>query len=161
MAKRLSILPAAQIEFDELAKNIRIGDRFELEAFNGRSAEENIEMTKNNAIVAYGVRDEDNRLVCMYGVGIVPRDSSIGLIWFLATNLIDKHKLIVARHSKSELARISRNFSLVYNYVVSRNVTTINWLGRMGFKEVRRLENWRSTGVDFILLAYRTGEYPQ
>jgi hypothetical protein len=126
--------------------------------YDGKSAEENIELTMRNSIVAYGVRDEDHRLVCIYGVGHVPRDSAIGLIWFLATDLIEKNTLIIARHSKSELARISRNFVLVYNYVCSRNITTINWLGRMGFKEVRRLENWRSTGVDFILLAYRAGE---
>ncbi len=69
MARRLSIIPAAETDFDQLTKKVRITDRFELEAFNGKSAEENIEMTRRNSIVAYGVKDEHKRLVCMYGVG--------------------------------------------------------------------------------------------
>lgn len=76
--------------------------------------------------------------------GIKPWPSAEqGLIWFLATNEILRHKFKFIIESRREFIEKRSNFSMVHNWVDDRDKQAIRWLRWLGF----HMEEPRPHGV--------------
>lgn len=73
---------------------------------------------------------EDDEIVGIFGLG---KYLKIGLPWFVQGKKLTTKKLIIALHSKDVLKRMLEEVVILFNFVDSRNTTTIKWLKWLGF----------------------------
>jgi len=121
---RRSILP----DITQLHPHLREQDLKELEALD----------IKPRTSLMYGylhgecftVMCEDT-VLCMYGV--VPKKTG-GRIWMLSRKGIERFALPITRLAKTEIERMSNQYSQLYNIVDERNKIVLRWLKMLGFK---------------------------
>jgi len=117
-----------------LAKNLRRSDKIEIRAstFRGTSIEKAIRDS-----VAYSTYSRaglaDGELACLWGTGPVSVMGGIGLPWFLATDLVEKHPLLFLRRCKPLLKKMKGPYDRLENWVYCKNTGAIHWLKWLGF----------------------------
>lgn len=130
-------------DIDELEQNLRIEDRREIKALTGGELDPFfclIESFRTSQECWVVKTKRDNRVVFIYGC-------NNGLVWAMATPLINKHKIRILKHTKEEVERLLSTYSLLYNIVDSRNLVHLNWLSYAGFEFG---ESHMINGVKFI-----------
>ena len=58
----------------------------------------------------------------------------IGTIWFLASDLLDKHYAYFLKRNKKWLHYLEENYDYLCNYITEEHQTSIRWLKWQGFK---------------------------
>lgn len=119
-------------DIDNLRSTVRPEDKREVETL-GRTIEESL-------CVGFGAPgaycktflNNENQVLCMYGV--IPINETTGSIWLLGSTLIQKHKKSFLKNSRKEINKLHKKFSILTNYVDSRNSDHIDWLKWCGFK---------------------------
>jgi len=61
------------------------------------------------------------------------RNTERGRIWFLASDLLNKHYFSFIKANKRWLSYLEEHYSFVSNYIIAENETSINWLKWQGF----------------------------
>jgi len=98
--------------------------------------------------------DEDDKPVCMGGVG-PSLDPQAGCVWMLATTDLELHKVSFLRRSKPWLEEWHKTYPVLFNCVDERNELHVKWLGWLGFIFIRRLPKWgfeRRPFLEFVRL---------
>ena len=118
-----------------LAQHLRDADRQELAAVHGvgldllRCLQTAVRSSEEAwvAVTAYG------EPIAVFGLAPVSLLGGIGCPWMLGTDVVDLYAREVVRLSRQHVARWSRRYSLLFNYVDARNLRSIEWLRHTGF----------------------------
>jgi len=90
--------------------------------------------SKLSNIHTYTIFNEDKDIVGIFGVMPTSKNINYGRIWFLASDLLDKHYISFIRGNKRWLSYLEEHYSFVSNYIIEENKRSINWLKWQGFK---------------------------
>lgn len=77
--------------------------------------------------------EEDGPAFAVWGVGPTPSRPEAGIVWLLATDALDAHRVAFGRAVRRDLANLRRGYRSVGNYVHASNARSIRWLESLGF----------------------------
>lgn len=119
-------------DIQHIIDNVRHDDVVELDALNGLTIEKALDqvhdLEKNSQVWVV-----EQKPVCIFGVTPLPEDSSIGIIWMLATKDFDKYAMPFAFRCKKVVEQMIKNYEYVYNYIHDKNKLSVKWLKWLGF----------------------------
>lgn len=146
---KFEIVPAGRVYANQLAPHLRLTDQREIMASSGMEPLEAL-------ISSVEVSDEDmcwaatlNKLpVAMFGANRLTED--VGGIWLLASNAIGTNKLDFMRQCKDHLEIMHERYEYLTNFIDARNLPTMRWLPRLGFRPCQRIEKYGVAGAPFI-----------
>lgn len=113
--------------------NLRKEDVLEVQAVHGENWKE-IELNEILNTDSYTVigADENNTPICIGGLYEV--SDGVGVVWFLSTDDIKKHKLSMLKHLQKEFESFDKDYWFLYNLIYKSNNLAKNWLKWIGFK---------------------------
>lgn len=123
------VLKAEYCDLQYLIDNIREEDREELKAL-GTTPEKSISSGFLLSDKVYSVLDDKNNTIAMYGV--TKHTDETCVIWLLASNLINKHKMYFLRNCKGYFYKMVKNYKIAINSVYVKNTLHIKWLKWLG-----------------------------
>lgn len=89
-------------------------------------------------------------IIAMFGIAPSPLGDGIAAPWFLGSDALARHPLLMMRESRAFVQRWASQHAL-FNYVHERNVEACRWLDTMGFKLDREaVAEHPDTGERFI-----------
>lgn len=151
--ERFEIVPAGRVYATQLAPHLRIGDKFEIRAACGMDPLEalldSIEVSDDDMCWAATL---NGLPVAMFGANPVVTEGEIeiGGIWMLCSDGIYTNKRDFMRHCKHYLEVMHTRYDFLTNYIDSRNVASMAWLPRLGFKPVAEIPHYGFEGLPFI-----------
>lgn len=149
---KFEIVPAGRVYATQLAPKLRYADRLEIMASSGM---EPLEALVESVLVS----DEDmcwaatlNGLpVAMFGANkLIDDDNTVGGIWLLASDQIGLNKMDFMRKCKQHLAIMHERYEYLTNFIDARNLNTMRWLPRLGFRPCQRIDHYGVNGAAFI-----------
>lgn len=117
----------------ELAANLRDQDRAELDACGHTDHERVIRLSINTSLLCWTAR-VDGEMAAIFGVA--PLGSvldSRGVPWMLGTDLVPRHRRILARLAPGYIAAMLETYPHLLNQVHAKNTVATRWLRKMGF----------------------------
>ena len=118
----------------ELLENIRRPDLKEL-MMGALNPEEAVRQSINDSRYCYAVRDKDNRLLAVFGIGKVLVNVSGTMatpIWFLGTNWAYRHNKAMVFHGKQFCARFIEDVGPLCNFIWAGNEPAIRYIQHLG-----------------------------
>lgn len=90
--------------------------------------------TRRKNIHTFTILTESKQeVVAIFGAVPTRNNNKIGTIWFLASNLLDKHYTYFLRRNKLWLHFLEENYDYLCNYITEEHQTSIRWLKWQGF----------------------------
>lgn len=77
--------------------------------------------------------ESKQEVVAIFGAVPTRNNHKIGTIWFLASDLLDKHYTYFLRRNKLWLHFLEENYEYLCNYITEEHQTSIRWLKWQGF----------------------------
>ena len=77
--------------------------------------------------------ESKQEVVAIFGAVPTKNNNKIGTIWFLASDLLDKHYSYFLRRNKLWLHFLEENYDYLCNYITEEHQTSIKWLKWQGF----------------------------
>lgn len=77
--------------------------------------------------------ESKQEVVAIFGAVPTRNNNKIGTIWFLASDLLDKHYTYFLRRNKLWLHFLEENYEYLCNYITEEHQTSIRWLKWQGF----------------------------
>lgn len=147
--EKFEIVPAGRVYANQLAPHLRVSDRIEVWAASGMEPLEAL-------LESVKVSDDDmcwaallNKLpVAMFGANRLCEE--IGGIWMLTSQGIYTNKRDFMRHCKDYLAVMHERYEYLTNFIDERNLPSMRWLPRLGFKPCQRVPEYGFEKLPFI-----------
>ena len=90
--------------------------------------------TRRKNIHTFTILTESKQeVVAIFGAVPTRNNNKIGTIWFLASDLLDKHYTYFLRRNKLWLHFLEENYDYLCNYITEEHQTSIRWLKWQGF----------------------------
>lgn len=149
--ERFEIVPATRNHANQLAPSLRMSDVVEIWASSG--------LTPLDALIdSIEVSDDDmcwaalyqGLPVAMFGANPLTDNNEIGGIWLLASPGVYHNKRDFWRACKSHLELMHTRYEYLTNFIDERNLVTMAWLPRLGFKPCQRIEEFGYEKLPFI-----------
>ena len=121
----------------DLAPRLKSIDRYELalwglDRLNGLL--QPFRFTRRKNIHTFTILTESKQeVVAIFGAVPTRNNNKIGTIWFLASDLLDKHYTYFLRRNKLWLHFLEENYEYLCNYITEEHQTSIRWLKWQGF----------------------------
>jgi hypothetical protein len=115
-----------------VAANMRDMDRKEIYYLAAIDPWRAIDMTAARAVAAWSGK-VDGEVACVFGITRRSMISSVGVPWLLATPLVERYPMTIARGSREYFDRMARAFPLMENHVLEENKMAVLWLKWLGF----------------------------
>lgn len=128
-----TITPATQADVTSISPYLRKADVDECIAATGLTPEEALTFSVTHSSMVYIVRTEDDKPICIFGVGSHPLDGAIGVPWMVATPLLLKFRKALQKEARAWIRKMHDQYSTLTNIVDARNVVHVRWLRWMGF----------------------------
>ena len=77
--------------------------------------------------------ESKQEVVAIFGAVSTKHNERIGTIWFLASDLLDKHYKYFLKRNKKWLHYPEENYDYLCNYITEEHKTSIRWLKWQGF----------------------------
>ena len=91
--------------------------------------------TRRKNIHTFTILTESKQeVVAIFGAVPTRNNHKIGTIWFLASDLLDKHYTYFLRRNKLWLHFLEENYEYLCNYITEEHQTSIRWLKWQGFE---------------------------
>ena len=74
--------------------------------------------TKLDNVHTYTIFNDNKDVVGIFGVMPFARDTNTGRIWFIASDLLDKHYLDFLKKNKRWLHFLNEHYTFVSNYII-------------------------------------------
>ncbi len=123
------VLKAEYCDLQYLIDNIREEDKEELKA-QRLTPEESIIQGFLLSDKVYSVLDDKNNTIAMYGV--TQHTDETCVIWLLASNLINQHKMYFLRNCKKYFYEMVKDYKRAVNIAYLKNTLHIKWLKWLG-----------------------------
>lgn len=94
--------------------------------------------TKLDNVHTYTIFNDFADIVGIFGVMPKPKDTRTGRIWFIASDLLDKHYIDFLKKNKRWLYFLEEHYTFVSNYIIEENQKSIKWLKWQGFNFVSK-----------------------
>ena len=152
---KFTVEPANRVAATQLAPALRHCDKLEIYRASGMNP---LDALLDSVLVS----DEDmcwvarlNGLpVAMFGANdITPEGETpqlVGGIWLLASPAIYTNKLDFWRKCREHLAIMHTRYEFLTNFVDESNLVTMQWLPRLGFLPMQRVEEFGPAKLPFI-----------
>lgn len=124
--------PATLDDAVYLAPRLRAADAEELDAFDDTPHEAKLRRSIERSEVALAATD-DGEPIAVLGVGRMSMLSSVGIIWMLGSDGIERHRREVLRASKVFLQCCERDYIMLRNFVYTGHHRSLRWLAWLGF----------------------------
>lgn len=117
-----------------VAENLRPADRREIAAQTLLPPVDAIAIVMRSAVMAWtGL--VDGRHACLFGVSRCSTlDPGRGTPWLVGTPLLEQNERAFLRRNKQYISDMQKPFSILENWVDTRNEKAVRWLAWMGFK---------------------------
>lgn len=156
--ERFEIVPAGRVYANQMANHVRDTDKLEVYRASGcdvrRGLLDSVDMSDDDMCWAALLHKLP---VAMFGANKLTiegegpySDLSIGGIWLLATPGIYTNKVDFMRNSRKYLKVMHERYEYLTNFVDADNYTTLQWLGRLGFRVAQECPNFGVDGSTFI-----------
>lgn len=119
---------------EDLLAHIRPWDLVEIEALVGPGQAANALAESIGRSVQVWTAESDGRVAWIFGVAPLNLMGDEGLPWMVGTDLVKRERRALTRVTPTYIARMLAVFPRLMNIVDVRNVTSIAWLRRAGFK---------------------------
>lgn len=138
-----------------IAPRLRAEDRAEIIAATGLPPEIVLPlgMTPDRETYVAGVIERPDSPEIIFGVDPVPGEPEIGVIWMVSTPVIFDYPQRFAAVSGEMISRLHEMYPLLTNFIDERNTRHIRWLKWLGFKMLRRIEQFGPESRPFIEFA--------
>jgi len=91
--------------------------------------------TRRKNIHTFTILTESKQeVVAIFGAVPTRNNHKIGTIWFLASDLLDKHYAYFLKRNKKWLHYLEENYDYLCNYITEEHQTSIRWLKWQGFE---------------------------
>ena len=91
--------------------------------------------TRRKNIHTFTILTESKQeVVAIFGAVPTRNNHKIGTIWFLASDLLDKHYTYFLKRNKKWLHYLEENYDYLCNYITEEHQTSIRWLKWQGFE---------------------------
>jgi len=88
--------------------------------------------------------------VAMFGANQLTEDNVVGGIWMLCTPDIYTNKFDFMRHCKNYLAVMHTRYEYLTNFIDARNLPSMTWLPRLGFRPCAQVDDYGYEKVPFV-----------
>ena len=145
---------ARESDIEPIAANMRECDVVELRDGVMQTPLEALQSSFALSVKSFTITIGDDP-VAMAGVGPLGSDPAFGVIWFLATDRMDKEcRRDLRVLSPFFVDVLSAGYEVVGNLVDCRNTMSIKWLRKMGFVRIKDVVNTEN-GLPFALMVRR------
>jgi hypothetical protein len=138
----IRITPASREEAIWISSRLRPEDIREIKASTGRTPEEIVPLSFDISEECFAVRSQNNdELIAIYGVADDPNDTSLGVVWLLATPRMSSISRSFLRAAPKLLDHLAGHYTRgLHNLVDARNKLHIRWLKKTGFRSNDRVQ---------------------
>ena len=138
----------------DIAARLREADREEIQALLGLppSLVLPAAVGEGRAVCVAGLL-EDNKPEIIFGLDPVDGHPDTAVGWMVSTPRIFEHAGKFAPASKAIHASCHEAFPLIVNFIDARNTRHIEWCKWLGFKVLRRIENFGAASLPFYEIA--------
>ncbi len=117
-----------------LAPNLRNIDCLEVKAVSGHTALEGLLSSfKVPNSKVFSIVQNDGEILGMFGVGDCSHGTGYGVPFLLASENLEKHSKEFLRHSRKWVAELEKDYSVLYNFIHTKNFVAMRWLQWCGF----------------------------
>jgi len=145
----LSIVDSTEDHVLELIDTLREADVQELTALGMDPGHALVHSFHTSAGMRFTALNEEDQVICMFGVGSETFLSTWGVPWLLASELLDGGTAMrLCRRCRGFIQIMAGRFDLLINFVDARQETAIRWLEWLGF-EIGEAEPYGPEGLPF------------
>jgi len=121
-----------------LGPRLREADKREIVS-RGEDPELALEASWESSTQRYAIIRSDGTCIGIFGVGPAHHMSqkfgmSVGCVWMLGSNDLRHVRYSFLRQSREWVETLSKNYSVLWNWVDARNALHLKWLEWLGFK---------------------------
>ena len=127
-----AIVPGTQEHVAQMLPHIRQADRNEVMASAGRTVEDLLGRSVEQAELVWAGLVND-KVACIFGVTGASLLSETGIPWMIGTHLVEQHAKAFLRRNRLIVATMLVRYPHLKNYVDARNTKAIEWLRWLGF----------------------------
>jgi len=159
MEKENYVRPAILADALQLAPKVRIADREEIRASDGKSPLEALVIPftykegRNYTII--GTVNEG--VIGMFGVAPT-KDPEYGIAWLLSSEDLFKHTKQFIKECPYWVSQMSEGYTYIYNWVDRRNWKSLKWLQFLGFEAKEEIKQYGVGKLPFLLMIKETNK---
>jgi len=159
MEKENYVRPAVLADVLQLAPKMRIADREEIRASDGKSPLEALVIPftykegRNYTII--GAVNEG--VIGMFGVAPT-KDPEYGIAWLLSSEDLFKHTKQFIKECPYWVSQMSEGYTYIYNWVDRRNWKSLKWLQFLGFEAKEEMKQYGVGKLPFLLMIKETNK---
>ena len=149
--KNIDIVVAEQSHITDLHSKIKQADIDELEACYGQSPEQVLTESLSISEEAYTVIVDGNPEM-MFGIVKDEDNDDAAIVWMLSSAEVFSKVTVkrFIRETKKFVQQFHQKYLYLHNHVDERNLASLMWLRRVGFKLVSRQQSFGVMGLPFI-----------
>lgn len=137
---------ATKQDLIDLAPRLRVEDQEEVVATSGWPPQIVLPHFVGPNTFVIGVPESDTPEMVM---GYAKIDEHAALIWMLSSPVIYKYPQRFAPASKAIIAKMHEHYPVLTNFIDARNTRHIKWLQWLGFKLIRRVDEFGPLSLPF------------
>ncbi|MDE3106474.1 MAG: hypothetical protein KGK08_14985, partial [Acidobacteriota bacterium] len=92
----------------------------------------------------------DHGVYAIFGVGPLPDNPSVGIVWLLAHEEFPRHRKEILTTSKPYAEEMGKGFKWLMNVIDARHVTNLRWLKWVGFTFDHTFPEYGVAKIPFI-----------
>lgn len=131
----------------KLAPNLREADKEELLLSSGEEPLEALIMSLQVSEECNAIINDEGEIVGLFGVATV--DEDLGSPWLLGSEGIKDIALEFIAGSHDWVNQVQERYSVLFNYVHAKNEVAINWLKKLGFRFIQKIEKFGAGEAPF------------
>ena len=159
MEKENYVRPAILADALQLAPKVRIADREEIRASDGKSPLEALVIPftykKSRSYTIIGTAKEG--VIGMFGVAPT-KDPEYGIAWLLSSEDLFKHTKQFIKECPYWVSQMSEGYTYIYNWVDRRNWKSLKWLQFLGFEAKEEIKQYGVGKLPFLLMIKETNK---
>jgi len=94
---------------------------------------------------------EEEYVVGMFG-SVPTLDRDYGVAWLLSSDELFNYKKEFVTQSPEWVSQMGKGYKYLFNYVDARNEKSMKWLRYLGFKTIKREEQYGKGKIPFYLM---------
>lgn len=139
------VTPATLEDARELDRNLREADRRELEDVTGRPALANLLLGVLISKPSLALRTHEGKLIAI--LNVAPVGLTYGVIGMSGTSLLEESRTAFLRGSLDVISQIEKDYDTLLNVCDARNPVHHRWLKWLGFKFIRKVDQYGANGI--------------
>ena len=116
-----------------IAPLLREADKREIKSSSGFSPEMALKMSYSQSDETSIACRPDGSPLAIFGIGPNHNSPEVGIPWMVGTDEMTKYSIPLVRDARKWVERHLNTYTILTNYVDSRNIVHLKWLRHIGF----------------------------